>query len=76
MTCGGGDVLNYYLAEQIAKDRLTEAREMAAQGRLMARARVAPEPLRVSLGLALIRLGRSLAGQAAKGATRPRRATA
>src|SRR5262249_35389844 len=28
----GGDVLNYYLAEQIAKDRLCEARAMAAHG--------------------------------------------
>jgi hypothetical protein len=76
MTRKGGDVLNYYLAEQIAKDRLIEAREMAAQGRLLDRGRLNPEPLRVALGLALIRLGRSLAGQAAKGATRPRRATA
>jgi len=72
----GGDVLNYYLAEQIAKDRLYEARTMAAQGRLMDKARIKPEPLRVTLGLALIRLGRSLAGQAATGTTRPRRATA
>jgi len=69
-------VLNYYLAEQIAKDRLCEARAMAAQGRLLDKGRIVPEPLRVTLGLALIRLGRSLAGQAAKGATSPRRATA
>jgi hypothetical protein len=68
-------MLNYYLAEQVAKDRLNEAREMANQARLLDRARSAPEPLRVALGLALIRVGRSLAGQAAKGATRPRRAT-
>jgi hypothetical protein len=32
MTRKGGDVLNYYLAEQIAKDRLIEARDMAAKG--------------------------------------------
>ena len=69
-------MLNYYLAEQIAKDKLYEARAMAAQGRLMDKARIVPEPLRVTLGLALIRLGRSLAGQGAKGATSPRRATA
>ena len=69
-------MLNYYLAEQIAKDRLCEARAMAAQGRLMDKARTVPEPLRVTLGLALIRLGRSLAGQGAQGATSPRRATA
>jgi len=72
----GGDVLNYYLAEQIAKDRLCEARAMAAQGRLMDKAHLKPEPLRVTVGLALIRLGRSLAGQAPKSTTSPRRATA
>ena len=70
------DVVNYYLAEQIAKDRLAEARAMAAQGRLMGNVDARPDPLRVTLGLALIRLGRSLAGPAAKGASRPRRATA
>ena len=69
-------MVNYYLAEQIAKDRLNEAREMAARARLLGSDRPAPEPLRVALGLALIRVGRSLAGQAAKGASRPRRATA
>jgi len=69
-------VVNYYLAEQIAKDRLNEARAMAAQARLMGNAEARPDPLRVALGLALIRLGRSLAGRASKAATRPRRATA
>ena len=69
-------MLNYYMAEQVAKDRLNEAREMAAQARLAAMASPAPEPLRVILGLALIRLGRSLAGHSAKRARSPRRATA
>ena len=69
-------VVNYYLAEQIAKDRLNEARAMAAQARLMGNAEARPDPLRVALGLALIRLGRSLAGRASKTAARPRRATA
>ena len=68
--------MNVYLAEQIAKDRLREARNMATVARLMGDTRPAPTPLRVTLGLALIRLGRSLAGRAAKGATGPRRATA
>jgi len=72
----GRKVVNYHLAEQIAKDRLNEARAMAAQARLMGSVRPTPDPLRVALGLALIRIGRSLAGQAAKTATRPRRATA
>ena len=68
--------MNYYLAEQIAKDRMNEARAIAAQARLMASTRSAPDPVRVAIGLALIRVGRALAGQAAKSATGPRRATA
>jgi hypothetical protein len=68
--------MNYYLAEQIAKDRLDEARTMAAQARLLESTAPALDPLRVALGLALIRVGRSLAGRAAKNATGPRRATA
>jgi len=72
----GRKVLNYHLAEQIAKDRLNEARALAAQARLMDSVRPTPYPLRVAVGLALIRIGRSLAGQAAKTAARPRRATA
>ncbi len=69
-------MINYYLAEQIGKDRLAEARAMAARARLMGSTRPAPDPLRVALGLALIRVGRALAGQAVKKATGPRRATA
>lgn len=68
-------MMNYYLAEQIGKDRLNEARAVAAQARLMGSARPAPDPLRVALGLALIRVGKSLAGQAVTSATGPRRAT-
>jgi len=70
------DVINYYLAEQIGKDRLAEARAMAARARLLGSTHPTPDPLRVALGLALIRLGRALAGQAVKNATGPRRATA
>lgn len=69
-------MINYYLAEQIGKDRLDEARAMAAKARLTASVRPTPDPLRVALGLALIRMGRALAGQAVKNATGPRRATA
>jgi len=70
------DVMNAYLAEQIVEDRMREARDMARVTRLVDATRPAPQPLRVILGLALIRLGRSLAGRAAKGAAGPRRATA
>ena len=69
-------MMNAYLAEQIAKDRLKEARALARTARLMDAADSGPDPLRVTVGLALIRLGRSLAGRAAKSATNPRRATA
>lgn len=69
-------MINYYMAEQAAKDRLNEARAIAAQARLAAMASPAPERFRVVLGLALIRLGRSLAGDGAKRAGSPRRATA
>ena len=68
--------MNYYLAEQIARDRLLEARAIATQARLMGSTRPAPDPLRVALGLALIRVGRALAGQPAKRTAGPRRATA
>ena len=69
-------MMNVYLADQIAKDRMREARDMATLARLMGATRPAAQPLRVTLGLALIRLGRSLAGRAAKGAAGPRQATA
>jgi hypothetical protein len=68
--------MNYYLAEQIAKDRMNEARAMANQARLMGSTPPATARLRVALGLALIRVGRSLAGRAAKTTAGPRRATA
>ena len=68
--------MNGYLAEQIAKDRMKEARALARVARMMDATGSAPEPLRVTLGLALIRLGHSLAGRAAKRAAGPRRATA
>jgi hypothetical protein len=69
-------MMNWYLAEQIARDRLKEARAQARAARLMDAADSGPDPLRVTIGLALIRLGRSLAGRAAKRAANPRRVTA
>jgi hypothetical protein len=63
-------MVNYYLAEQIAKDRLNEAREMARRARLMDGAHATPRPLRVALGLALIR-GRSLPGGTSRQRQRP-----
>ena len=42
-------MMNYYMAEQAAKDRLNEAREMAAQARLVAMASPARSPTGWSL---------------------------
>ena len=67
--------MNYHVAEQIARDRLREARQMAAQANLIKDLPRNNEPLRVTVGLGLIRVGRWLAGPAAKRQT-GRRATA
>ena len=67
--------MNYHIAEQIARDRLREARQIAAQANLIKDLPRNGEPLRVTVGLGLIRMGRWLAGPAAKRPT-GRRATA
>jgi hypothetical protein len=58
--------MNYHVAEQIARDRLREARQIAAQAYLVRDLPRTREPLRVTLGLGLIGMGRWLAGPAAK----------
>ncbi|HEY7653280.1 MAG TPA: hypothetical protein VIG07_10700 [Methylomirabilota bacterium] len=55
---------------QLAKDRLAEARATAAQWALVRSLRPARRPVRVTVGLALIKIGYWLAGRT------PRRATA
>jgi len=60
------NVMNYHVAEQIARDRLREARQMAAHANLIKDLPSNSEPLRVTVGLGLIRMGRWLAGPAAK----------
>jgi len=67
--------MNYHVAEQIARDRLREARQIAANANLIKDLPRNGEPLRVTVGLGLIRMGRWLAGPAAKRQT-GRRATA
>ena len=67
--------MNYHIAEQIARDRLREARQIAAQANLIKDLPRNGEPLRVTVGLGLIRVGRWLAGPTAKRQT-GRRATA
>ena len=58
--------MNYHIAEQIARDRLREARQIAAQANFVRGLPSNSEPLRVTIGLGLIRMGRWLAGPAAK----------
>ena len=58
-----GSELNEYHADFLARDRLAEARAAAAHHALV-RALRRPRPLRLVVGLALIRAGRWLAGAA------------
>jgi hypothetical protein len=67
--------MNYHLAEQMARDRVREARQIAAQANLLRDLGNQGEPLRVTVGLGLIKVGRWMAGRTAKGQT-SRRATA
>lgn len=70
-------MLNTYLAEALARQRLDEARAQAARRAVIRSLRPVPKPLRVSLGLVLIRTGRWLAGTASASRSRqPKRVTA
>ncbi len=55
--------MNTYVAECWANQKLAEAREEAARQNLVASLKGERPALRVSLGLALIRTGRWLAGR-------------
>jgi hypothetical protein len=68
--------MNTHLHEQLARERLDEARATAAHLALVRKLRPARPPVRVTVGFALIRIGHWVAGRAAKLAARPRRATA
>jgi hypothetical protein len=62
--------MDTHMQLQLAKERLDEARATAARWALLRSLRPARRPVRVAVGLALIRIGHWLAGRA------PRRATA
>lgn len=64
--------LNEYLAECLVKERLAEARAAAARSALL---RDLPPrlPGRVAVGLALIRIGRWILGQAPENVSEPNR---
>jgi hypothetical protein len=55
--------MNIYLEEQLARDRVTEARAWAAQRGLVQHFAPARRPIRVTLGDALIRVGHWVAGR-------------
>jgi len=68
--------MNTHLHEQLARDRLDEARAAAAQRALLRKLGLAGRPVRVAVGFALIEIGHWVAGRAPKPAAGPRRATA
>ena len=68
--------MNVFLDEQLVRERMEEARAMAAQQALIRHLRPVPGPVRVALGLALIRVGHWVAGRAPRRAGDPSRVTA
>jgi hypothetical protein len=68
--------MNMYLDEQLVRDRLEDARAMTARQALVRGLRPARRPVRVTLGLALIRAGHWMAGRAPRRTGQPRRVTA
>jgi hypothetical protein len=68
--------MNIYLDEYLVKARLDEARSLAAQLALLRSLRPVRRPVRVAVGLALIRVGHWVAGRAPKRAGEPSRVTA
>ncbi|MEX2223025.1 MAG: hypothetical protein WEG40_14630 [Candidatus Rokuibacteriota bacterium] len=68
--------MNTHLHEQLAKERLDEARATAAHLALLRKLQPARPPVRVAVGFALIKVGRWVAGRAPRPAAGPRRATA
>jgi len=55
--------MNPQLVEQVARQRLEEARAEAARWALLRQLRPAPRPVRVAVGLALIKLGHWVVGR-------------
>ena len=72
--------MNPQMEEQVARQRLDEARAEAARWALVRELRrelrPARHPLRVAVGFALIKVGHWVAGRAPRRAGQPRRATA
>jgi hypothetical protein len=68
--------MNPQLEEQVARQRLEEARAEAAHWALLRSLRPARRPMRVTVGLALIKAGHWVAGRAPRRVSTPRRVTA
>ena len=68
--------MNLFLDAQLIRERLEEARALAAHQALVRSLRPAGRPARVVMGLALIRIGHWMAGRAPRRAGAPRRAAA
>jgi len=68
--------MNPQMEEQVARQRLDEARAEAARWALLRQLRPARQPMRVVVGFALIKVGHWVAGRAPRRAGQPRRATA
>ena len=69
-------MMNMYVDDQLVRERLAEARALAARQALVLSLRPTGRPVRQVLGLALIRAGHWVAGRAPRRAGQPRRATA
>ena len=68
--------MNPQMEEQVARQRLEEARAEATRWALIRQLRPARKPMRVVVGFALIKIGHWVAGRAPRRAGQPRRATA
>jgi hypothetical protein len=68
--------MNMYLQEQLVRDKLDEARAIAARRAVARSLRPARRPVRVALGLTLIRAGHWIAGRAPRRTGQPRRVAA
>jgi len=68
--------MNPQMEEQVARQRLEEARAEAARWALIRQLRPARKPMRVVVGFALIKIGHWVAGRTPRRAGQPRRATA
>ena len=53
-----------YLEEQLVRERLEEARAIAAQAALIRSLRPVRRPVRMAIGAALVKIGHWVAGQA------------